>query len=862
MPNIIRKFVENDKKELKKLNKMALKVESFADEMEHLTDEQLKAKTQEFKERVEKGEALDDLLYEAFAVCREAARRVLGLYPFHVQIMGGIVLHNGDVPEMRTGEGKTLTATMPVYLNALSGKGVHVVTVNEYLATRDMTEMGELYSWLGLTVGLNLNSKSPEEKREAYNCDITYSTSAELGFDYLRDNMVTRAEDMVQKPLNYALVDEVDSILVDEARTPLIISGQAESSSALYYRADQFAKQLKGQNLNIATSDYEEGDDYKIDLQSKTISLTEEGIDKAEKFFTIDNLYDMENVALTHFVDNALRANYIMLHDIDYMVDENQEVLIIDQFTGRTMPGRRYSDGLHQAIEAKEAVPIQDESKTMASITIQNYFRMYKKLSGMTGTAKTEEEEFREIYNIQITPIPTNRPVKRLDHPDLLYPTLESKFKAVVDDIKRRHAEGQPILIGTVAVETSELISKKLVEAKIPHEVLNAKNHFREAQIIMNAGQQGAVTIATNMAGRGTDIKLGPGVIDHADPEFQGLAVIGTERHESRRIDNQLRGRSGRQGDPGVSQFYLSLEDDLMKRFGSERVSAFLDRMRISGEDAVIKSGLITRQIESSQKRVEGNNYDSRKQVLQYDDVIREQREVIYAQRYGVIMAKEDMSSELMGMFKRTIDRQVDGHAIAGNLRDEETLMNLLQTVQNTMLPEDAIELSELTGLSAQTMKDLIFEKVKVRYASQMEKLSDADRQLEFQRAVILRVVDNNWSEHIDQLDQMRQSVGLRGYAQNNPIVEYQEESYKMFNDMIGAIEFEITRLMMKAQIQPQTAIRQEAPRAMTTASQGNITSVSTDNSENPFANVGRNDLCPCGSGKKFKNCHGRAHIA
>ncbi|AYG01484.1 preprotein translocase subunit SecA [Lactococcus allomyrinae] len=862
MPNIIRKFVENDKKELKKLNKMALKVESFADEMEHLTDEQLKAKTQEFKERVEKGEELDDLLYESFAVCREAARRVLGLYPFHVQIMGGIVLHNGDVPEMRTGEGKTLTATMPVYLNALSGKGVHVVTVNEYLATRDMTEMGELYSWLGLTVGLNLNSKSPEEKREAYNCDITYSTSAELGFDYLRDNMVTRAEDMVQKPLNYALVDEVDSILVDEARTPLIISGQAESSSALYYRADQFAKQLKGQNLNIATSDYEEGDDYKIDLQSKTISLTEEGIDKAEKFFVIDNLYDMENVALTHFVDNALRANYIMLHDIDYMVDENQEVLIIDQFTGRTMPGRRYSDGLHQAIEAKEAVPIQDESKTMASITIQNYFRMYKKLSGMTGTAKTEEEEFREIYNIQITPIPTNRPVKRMDHPDLLYPTLESKFKAVVDDIKRRHAEGQPILIGTVAVETSELISKKLVEAKIPHEVLNAKNHFREAQIIMNAGQQGAVTIATNMAGRGTDIKLGPGVIDHADPEFQGLAVIGTERHESRRIDNQLRGRSGRQGDPGVSQFYLSLEDDLMKRFGSERVSAFLDRMRISGEDAVIKSGLITRQIESSQKRVEGNNYDSRKQVLQYDDVIREQREVIYAQRYSVIMAKEDMSSELMGMFKRAIERQVDGHAIAGNLKDEETLMNLLQTVQNTMLPEDAIELSELTGLSAQAMKDLIFEKVKVRYASQMEKLSDADRQLEFQRAVILRVVDNNWSEHIDQLDQMRQSVGLRGYAQNNPIVEYQEESYKMFNDMIGAIEFEITRLMMKAQIQPQTAIRQEAPRAMTTASQGNITSVSTDNGENPFANVGRNDLCPCGSGKKFKNCHGRAHIA
>ena len=865
MPNIIRKLVENDKKELKKLNKMALQVESFADEMEHLTDEQLKAKTPELKERIAKGESLDDLLYEAFAVCREAARRVLGLYPFHVQIMGGIVLHNGDVPEMRTGEGKTLTATMPVYLNALSGKGVHVGTVNEYLATRDMTEMGELYSWLGLTVGLNLNSKSPEEKREAYNCDITYSTSAELGFDYLRDNMVTRAEDMVQKPLNYALVDEVDSILVDEARTPLIISGQAESSSALYYRADQFTKTLKGQNLNVATSDYEEGDDYKIDLQSKTISLTEEGIDKAEKFFQIENLYDMENVALTHFVDNALRANFIMLHDIDYMVDENQEVLIIDQFTGRTMPGRRYSDGLHQAIEAKEAVPIQDESKTMASITIQNYFRMYKKLSGMTGTAKTEEEEFREIYNIQITPIPTNRPVQRLDHPDLLYPTLEAKFKAVIDDIKRRHAEGQPILIGTVAVETSELISKKLVEAKIPHEVLNAKNHFREAQIIMNAGQQGAVTIATNMAGRGTDIKLGPGVIDHADPEFRGLAVIGTERHESRRIDNQLRGRSGRQGDPGVSQFYLSLEDELMKRFGSERVSAFLDRMRISGEDAVIKSGLITRQIESSQKRVEGNNYDSRKQVSQYDDVIREQREVIYAQRQEVILTKEDMTPVLMGMFKRTIDRRVDGHELAGNLKDEETVKDLLQTVQNTMLPEEAIELSELTGLSGQAMKDLIFDKVKSRYASQMEKLADPERQLEFQRAVILRVVDNNWSEHIDALDQMRQSVGLRGYAQNNPIVEYQEESYKMYNNMIGAIEFEVTRLMMKAQIQPQTAIRQEAPRMTTTASQENITNVGPDTSvseEISFENVGRNDPCPCGSGKKFKNCHGRTHIA
>lgn len=793
-----------------------------------------------------------------FAVCREAAKRVLGLFPFHVQIMGGIVLHNGDVPEMRTGEGKTLTATMPVYLNAISGKGVHVVTVNEYLTTRDATEMGELYNWLGLTVGLNLNSKSPEEKREAYNCDITYSTSSELGFDYLRDNMVTRFEDMVQRPLNYALVDEVDSILIDEARTPLIISGQAEGSSALYYRADQFAKTLIGREA------YEEGDDYKIDLQSKTISLTDEGIDKAERFFDIENLYDMENVALTHFVDNALRANYIMLHDIDYMVDDQQEVLIIDQFTGRTMPGRRYSDGLHQAIEAKEGVPIQDESKTMASITIQNYFRMYKKLAGMTGTAKTEEEEFREIYNIQIIPIPTNRPIRRVDHPDLLYPTIESKLNAVLNDVKKRHSEGQPILIGTVAVETSEVISKKLVEAKIPHEVLNAKNHFREAQIIMNAGQQGAVTIATNMAGRGTDIKLGPGVKDHPDPEYQGLAVIGTERHESRRIDNQLRGRSGRQGDAGVSQFYLSLEDDLMKRFGSERVSAFLDRMRISGDDAVIKSGLITRQIEGSQKRVEGNNYDSRKQVLQYDDVIREQREVIYAQRHEVIVATEDMTPALYGMFKRTIDRQVDGHAATADLKEEANLLNLYETIENTMLSADAFSLSDLQGKSVQEIKDFLFEKVKEHYASQMERLGEEGRQIDFQRAVILRVVDNNWSEHIDHLDQMRQSVGLRGYAQNNPIVEYQEESYKMFNNMIGAIEFEVTRLMMKAQIHPQTAVQEQTPRVTVTASQANMTNVNQASAaeEIDFSKVGRNDKCPCGSGKKYKNCHGRVYTA
>ncbi|GFH41080.1 preprotein translocase subunit SecA [Pseudolactococcus insecticola] len=863
MANIIQRLIENDNKQLKKLHKMADKVESFESAFAELSDEALQAKTPELKQRYQNGESLDDLLFEAFAVAREGAKRVLGLFPYHVQIMGGIVLHNGDVPEMRTGEGKTLTATMPVYLNALSGEGVHVVTVNEYLSARDATEMGELYNWLGLSVGINSSTKSPEEKRAAYLCDITYSTNSELGFDYLRDNMVTTFEEMSQRPLNYALVDEVDSILIDEARTPLIISGQAESSSALYHRADQFVKTLFGHE------DYEEGDDYKVDVQSKTIGLTEEGIDKAEKFFAIDNLYDLENAALTHFVDNSLRANYIMALDLDYMVDENQEVLIVDQFTGRAMEGRRFSDGLHQAIEAKEGVPIQDESKTMASITYQNYFRMYKKLSGMTGTGKTEAEEFREIYNIQIIPIPTNKPVQRLDHPDLLYPTIESKFAAVVRDVRNRHEKGQPILIGTVGVETSEIISNELVKAGIPHEVLNAKNHFKEAQIIMNAGQKGAVTIATNMAGRGTDIKLGAGVVDHEDIEYRGLAVIGTERHESRRIDNQLRGRSGRQGDPGVSQFYLSLEDDLMRRFGSERVAAVLERFKIEGEDAVIKSRMITNQIEASQKRVEGNNYDSRKQVLQYDDVIREQREVIYAQRYTVITAKEDLTPQLMGMFGRTIDRLVDGQAPLGKL-DETGTKDLIVQVESNLLSDGDLTEEALSGLKLSEVKGLIFDKVKAVYADQMAKLAEPERQLSFQQAVVLRTVDTNWSEHIDQLDQMRQSVGLRGYAQNNPLVEYQQEAFTMFNNMVGAIEFEVTRLMMKAQIHPQTAIQEEhAPKVVTTASQENLTDVTTaqantgeDVSDIDFSKVGRNDPCPCGSGKKFKNCHGRAKIA
>ena len=835
MANILKKIIENDKGEIRKLEKMADKVMSYEEQMAALTDEELQAKTVEFKERYANGETLDQLLYEAFAVVREGAKRVLGLFPYKVQIMGGIVLHHGDVPEMRTGEGKTLTATMPVYLNALSGKGVHVVTVNEYLSERDATEMGELYSWLGLSVGINLAAKSPMEKREAYACDITYSTNSEIGLDYLRDNMVVRAENMVQRPLNYALVDEVDSILIDEARTPLIVSGaNAVETSQLYHMADHFVKSL-------------DKDDYIIDIQSKTIGLSDSGIDKAEDYFKLENLYDIENVALTHFIDNALRANYIMLLDIDYVVSEEQEILIVDQFTGRTMEGRRYSDGLHQAIEAKEGVPIQDETKTSASITYQNLFRMYKKLSGMTGTGKTEEEEFREIYNIRVIPIPTNRPVQRIDHSDLLYASIEAKFNAVVEDVKVRYQKGQPVLVGTVAVETSDYISQKLVAAGIPHEVLNAKNHYKEAQIIMNAGQRGAVTIATNMAGRGTDIKLGEGV-----RELGGLCVIGTERHESRRIDNQLRGRSGRQGDPGESQFYLSLEDDLMKRFGSDRLKGVFERLNMSEE--AIESRMLTRQVEAAQKRVEGNNYDTRKQVLQYDDVMREQREIIYAQRYDVITADRDLAPEIHAMIKRTIGRVVDAHSRS---KEEEKIKAILNFAKYNLLPESSISEEDLAGLSDRDIKDELFQRALKVYDSQISKLRDEDAVKEFQKVLILRVVDNKWTDHIDALDQLRNAVGLRGYAQNNPVVEYQAEGFRMFNDMIGSIEFDVTRLMMKAQIheqeRPQTEINISTTATRNIAAQRANLPADVD-----LSRIGRNELCPCGSGKKFKNCHGR----
>lgn len=781
MANILKKWVESDNRELKRLTKIADKVEAYAQDMAELSDDELKAKTPEFKKRYQAGETLDDLLPEAFAVAREGAKRVLGLYPYHVQIIGGIVLHEGNIAEMKTGEGKTLTATMPVYLNALAGEGVHVVTVNEYLSSRDATEMGELYNWLGLSVGLNITSKTPEEKREAYNCDITYSTNSELGFDYLRDNMVVYREDMVQRPLNFCIVDEVDSILIDEARTPLIISGQSSGTTLLYTRTDRFAKTL------------EKDTDFKIDLESKTVSLTEQGIRKGEQYFGTKNLFDPDNTALNHHLDNALRANYIMIRDKDYVVQDG-EVLIVDQFTGRIMDGRRYSDGLHQAIEAKEHVEIEEETKTMANITYQNFFRMYKKLSGMTGTAKTEDEEFREIYNMEVISIPTNKPVIRDDRPDILYPNLKSKFKAVVEDIKERHAKGQPILVGTVAVETSELLSAMLDQAGVPHAVLNAKNHAKEAEIIMNAGQRGAVTIATNMAGRGTDIKLGPGV-----RELGGLAVIGTERHESRRIDNQLRGRSGRQGDPGVSQFYLSLEDDLMLRFGTDRVKRFLETMNLDDEDAVIQSKMITKQVESAQKRVEGNNYDTRKQVLQYDDVMRAQREVVYKQRQQVIMEEKSLKPVIMPMIKRTVEHVVQMHAVGE--QKEWDLQGIVDFAVSAMVPENSISVSDLEGKTVDEMVSYLMDRAEANYKTKEKQLYDASQMLEFEKVVILRVVDSHWTDHIDEMDQLRQSIGLRGYGQLNPLVEYQSDGFKMFEQMIGDIEYEVTRLFLKAEI-------------------------------------------------------------
>ncbi|OIK16358.1 preprotein translocase subunit SecA [Bacillus sp. MUM 116] len=834
MMGILNKLYDVNKRELKRLDKLANQIEALAAETEKLTDDQLREKTAEFKQRYQNGESLDDFLVEAFAVVREGARRVLGLYPYHVQLMGGISLHEGNISEMKTGEGKTLTATMPVYLNALSGKGVHVVTVNEYLASRDAHEMGQLYEFLGLTVGLNLNSMTSEEKQEAYTADITYGTNNEYGFDYLRDNMVLYKEQKVQRPLFYAVIDEVDSILIDEARTPLIISGSAEKSTALYIQANAFVRTL--------TKDK----DYTYDEKTKGVMMTEEGISKAEKAFGIENLFDISHVGLNHHVNQALKANVSMHLDVDYVVQDG-EIVIVDQFTGRLMKGRRYSEGLHQAIEAKEGLEVQNESMTMATITFQNYFRMYEKLAGMTGTAKTEEEEFRNIYNMNVIVIPTNKPIARDDRPDLIYSTMEGKFRAVVEDIAQRHLVGQPVLVGTVAIETSELISKLLLKKGVRHNVLNAKNHGREAEIIAEAGHKGAVTIATNMAGRGTDIKLGEGV-----KELDGLAVIGTERHESRRIDNQLRGRSGRQGDPGITQFYLSMEDELMRRFGSDNMKAMMERLGMD-DSQPIQSKMVSKAVESAQKRVEGNNFDARKQLLQYDDVLRQQREIIYTQR-DELLESENLREIIEGMILRTIQRNVEAHASMAEDEENWNLQGIVDFVHANLLPEGDITLNGLKGKDPEEIIEAIFAKVKARY-DEKELLLFAEQMREFEKVVSLRAVDSKWIDHIDAMDQLRDGIHLRAYGQTDPLREYQAEGFAMFEAMVTSIEEEASMYIMKAEIRNNLE-RQEVAKGQAVHPKEDGEPVKQKPKVKQI-DVGRNNPCICGSGKKYKNCCG-----
>ncbi|QED49587.1 preprotein translocase subunit SecA [Cytobacillus dafuensis] len=834
MLGILNKVFDQNKRELKRLTKIAEQVEALASDMEKLSDEDLRAKTEEFKARYQKGESLDDLLVESFAVVREGARRVLGLYPYPVQIMGGASLHDGNISEMKTGEGKTLTSTMPVYLNALSGKGVHVVTVNEYLASRDANEMGQLYEFLGLTVGLNLNGLNKEEKQAAYAADVTYSTNNELGFDYLRDNMVLYKEQKVQRPLFYAVIDEVDSILIDEARTPLIISGTAQKSTSLYIQANAFVRTLKKE------------EDFTYDEKTKGVQLTEEGMTKAERAFGIENLFDITHVSLNHHITQALKANSSMHLDVDYVVQDG-EIVIVDQFTGRLMKGRRYSDGLHQAIEAKEGLDIQNESMTLATITFQNYFRMYEKLSGMTGTAKTEEEEFRNIYNMYVVVIPTNRSIARDDRADLIYSSIDGKFRAVVEDIAERHQKGQPVLVGTVAIETSEVISKYLTKKGIRHNVLNAKNHGREAEIIADAGEQGSVTIATNMAGRGTDIKLGEGV-----KELGGLAVIGTERHESRRIDNQLRGRSGRQGDPGITQFYLSMEDELMRRFGSDNMKSMMDRLGMD-DSQPIQSKMVSKAVESAQKRVEGNNFDARKQLLSYDDVLRQQREILYTQR-NEVLESENLREIVENMITTTIERNVAGFAPNNGDEEEWNLQGLIDYVNGNLLHEGDITIDQLRGKDSEEIVEVIFAKVKERY-DEKEEVLQSEQMREFEKVIVLRAVDSKWIDHIDAMDQLRQGIHLRAYGQIDPLREYQQEGFAMFEHMIAAIEEDVAKYIMKAEIRNNLE-RQEVAKGQAVNPKEDGEKVKKKPVTKQI-DVGRNDPCICGSGKKYKNCCG-----
>ncbi len=827
-------FGDANEREIKRLSRTVEQINALEPQMAALSDEQLRAKTDEFRNRLAKGETLDDLLPEAFAVVREASKRTLGMRHFDVQLMGGIVLHQGKIAEMKTGEGKTLVATLPVYLNALTGKGVHVVTVNDYLAQRDSTTMGKIYEFLGLTVGCNLNGLSHEEKQRVYACDITYGTNNEFGFDYLRDNMVLYKEQIVQRELHYAIIDEVDSILIDEARTPLIISGQAQKSTELYYAADRFVSRLK------------EGEDYTIDHKTRAITLTEQGVSKAEHAFGIDNLFALENTVLNHHISQALRARYIMKRDVDYVVQDGQ-VIIVDEFTGRLMAGRRYSDGLHQAIEAKEGLKVQNESMTLATITFQNYFRMYRKLAGMTGTAKTEEEEFKKIYGLEVVQIPTNRPMIRNDMPDIVFKTENAKYRAVVEEIVRRHKTGQPVLVGTVSIENSERLSEMLKKKGIPHKVLNAKYHAEEAEIIAQAGQRGAVTIATNMAGRGTDIVLGEGVA-----ELGGLHIIGTERHEARRIDNQLRGRAGRQGDPGSSQFFLSMEDELMRRFGSENIMGLMERLGFD-EDSPIESKMITRAIESAQKRVEGSNFDMRRVVLQYDDVINLQREKIYADRREILFT-DNIRGIVEGMIRNSITRIVEQHCPEDDVPEDWNLDGIVARVHANLLPEDRLSREELEGKDRSEMIELLMEKVIARYNEREQEIGP-ETMREFEKVVVLRAVDSKWMDHIDAMDHLRQGIHLRAYGGNDPLREYQFEGHNMFMEMIERIEDEVALYIMKAHV--QSNVKREA-----VAEGQAVDNKAGETSRRPVRRseqrVGRNDPCPCGSGKKYKMCHGR----
>lgn len=838
------KILDGNNKEIKQLGKLADKVIALEEKTAILTDEEIRNKTKQFQTELadidnvkKQNDYLDKILPEAYALVREGSKRVFNMTPYKVQIMGGIAIHKGDIAEMRTGEGKTLTATMPTYLNALAGRGVHVITVNEYLSSVQSEEMAELYNFLGLTVGLNLNSKTTEEKREAYAQDITYSTNNELGFDYLRDNMVNYSEDRVMRPLHFAIIDEVDSILIDEARTPLIISGEAEKSTSLYTQANVFAKMLK------------QDEDYKYDEKTKAVHLTEQGADKAERMFKVENLYDVQNVDVISHINTALRAHVTLQRDVDYMVVDG-EVLIVDQFTGRTMPGRRFSEGLHQAIEAKEGVQIQNESKTMASITFQNYFRMYNKLAGMTGTAKTEEEEFRNIYNMTVTQIPTNKPVQRNDKSDQIYISQKGKFDAVVEDVVEKHKAGQPVLLGTVAVETSEYISNLLKKRGIRHDVLNAKNHEREAEIVAGAGQKGAVTIATNMAGRGTDIKLGEGV-----EELGGLAVIGTERHESRRIDDQLRGRSGRQGDKGDSRFYLSLQDELMIRFGSERLQKMMSRLGLD-DSTPIESKMVSRAVESAQKRVEGNNFDARKRILEYDEVLRKQREIIYNERNSII-DEEDSSQVVDAMLRSTLQRSINYYINTAD--DEPEYQPFIDYINDIFLQEGDITEDDIKGKDAEDIFEVVWAKIEVAYQSQKDILEE--QMNEFERMILLRSIDSHWTDHIDTMDQLRQGIHLRSYAQQNPLRDYQNEGHELFDIMMQNIEEDTCKFILKSVVQVEDNIEREK-----TTEFGEAKHVSAEDGKEKVKpkpivkgdQVGRNDDCPCGSGKKFKNCHGK----